>query len=171
MRRHAARTITIVATIVVAADWLTKAAASSALADRSYRLGSLLTLRLSHNPGIAFGLGTSLPSGAVTILTAAVTVAIAVAAVRGTLPGRLPAGLILGGAIGNLGDRVVDGTVVDYLDLGWWPSFNLADAALTVGCITLALTASHRTTSPPEPTITTDPNDREITLSSIYDDD
>lgn len=156
------RALTAATFVVVAADWLTKAAASTALADRPYRIGSLLTLRLSHNPGVAFGLGTSLPGGVVTALTAAVTVAIAVAAVRGALPGRIPAGLILGGAIGNLGDRLVDGTVIDYLDLGWWPSFNLADAALTVGCIALAISATRP--PPPKPVAGPPTTDRERTI-------
>ncbi|HAS09045.1 MAG TPA: lipoprotein signal peptidase, partial [Acidimicrobiaceae bacterium] len=44
------------------------------------------------------------------------------------------AGLLLGGAVANLVDRLIGGTVVDFLDLGWWPSFNLADVALVVGC-------------------------------------
>lgn len=46
--------------------------------------------------------------------------------------------LQLGGAIGNLVDRVRFGYVVDFVDLGWWPVFNLADSAIVVGSFTLA---------------------------------
>jgi signal peptidase II len=53
------------------------------------------------------------------------------------------AGLVLGGAIGNLVDRVfrspgfLSGAVIDFIDLRWWPVFNLADAAITCGCLLL----------------------------------
>ena len=52
-------------------------------------------------------------------------------------------GLVLGGALGNLADRLFRspglfrGPVVDFVDLRWWPVFNLADAAITVGCLVL----------------------------------
>ena len=49
------------------------------------------------------------------------------------------AGLVLGGAFANVVDRAVGGTVVDFVDVGWWPSFNLADVWLTVGCVLLML--------------------------------
>lgn len=42
-------------------------------------------------------------------------------------------GLIVGGAIGNLIDRIVYGAVIDFIDLGWWPLFNLADSAISTG--------------------------------------
>ena len=125
--------------LVVLADWTTKAIASVNLDDRSIELGGVMTLRLSHNPGVAFGLGDRLPGPLVIGLTATVTAVLAVAAFRGLLPSPAAAGLLLGGAIANLGDRIVGGSVVDFLDLGWWPSFNLADAALTIGCLVLVV--------------------------------
>ncbi len=51
---------------------------------------------------------------------------------RPTLATRLVFGLTFGGAVGNLIDRFRFGHVVDYVDLGWWPVFNLADAAIDV---------------------------------------
>ncbi len=122
-------------------DWVTKALAATVLDDGPVELGPVLTLRLGHNPGIAFGLGDRLPSWAIIGLTAVVTLALAVAAVRGILGPWWASGAVLGGAVANLVDRVVGGTVVDFLDLGWWPSFNLADVALTTGCALLVLTA------------------------------
>ncbi len=47
--------------------------------------------------------------------------------------------LITGGAVGNLADRLFRGNVVDFLDLGWWPVFNVADAAIVAGVIIVLL--------------------------------
>ncbi len=46
-------------------------------------------------------------------------------------------GLVLGGAVGNLIDRVVYGAVIDFIDLGWWPVFNLADSAIVIAMVLL----------------------------------
>ena len=54
------------------------------------------------------------------------------------LPGRLALGLILGGTIGNLIDRLLFGYVTDFISVGIWPDFNIADSAVTVGAITIA---------------------------------
>ena len=51
----------------------------------------------------------------------------------------LPAALLLGGALGNLADRVRDGAVIDFIDLPLWPTFNLADVAITLGVLLLLL--------------------------------
>lgn len=132
-------------------DWITKALAATGLDDHSIELGSVLTLRLSHNPGIAFGLGDRLPGEVVVMLTAAVTVGVAAAALRGVWGSPLAAGLLLGGAVANLADRIVGGSVVDFLDLGWWPSFNLADAFLSVGAVLLILRSSRMQEREPAP--------------------
>jgi signal peptidase II len=115
--------------------------ATAALDDQPIEVGSVLTLRLSHNAGVAFGMGDRLPGWAVIALTAGVTVLIVVAALRGFFPSRAAAGLLVGGAVANLGDRAIGGSVVDFLDLGWWPSFNLADVALSGGCLWLIVTS------------------------------
>jgi signal peptidase II len=47
-------------------------------------------------------------------------------------------GLILGGAVGNIVDRIRLGSVVDFISVGWWPVFNLADSAISVGVTALA---------------------------------
>jgi signal peptidase II len=138
--RQSRRGVLLIATgVVIAADWLTKVVASTALDNRSIELGSVMTLRLSHNAGVAFGMGDRLPGAAVIGLTAAVTVGLAFAALRGMFPSAAAAGAILGGAVANLGDRVIGGSVTDFLDLGWWPSFNLADVSLTLGCLAMLL--------------------------------
>lgn len=137
--RHTWLPVAAVMAGVAVVDWTTKIIASSVLDDRSFDVASVLTLRLSHNSGIAFGLGDRLPVLVVIALTGIATAALAVAVVRGLFPSRVAAGLVLGGAVANVVDRVVGGDVVDFLDLGWWPSFNLADAALSVGCVALGV--------------------------------
>jgi len=134
---------------VVATDWATKALAAVTLDDRVVEVGSVLTLRLGHNPGVAFGLGNRLPGAVLIILTAVVTAVVAVSAARGAFGPPVAAGLVLGGAVGNLGDRVVGGTVVDFLDLGWWPSFNVADIAITGGVAWVLLAALRAPADPP----------------------
>ena len=57
---------------------------------------------------------------------------------------RLALALILGGALGNLVDRLTTGEVVDFIDIGWgrwhWPVFNVADSAVSIGVVLFALT-------------------------------
>ena len=53
---------------------------------------------------------------------------------------RLSLGLIVGGALGNLFDRVKDGAVVDLISVGWWPAFNIADSSISVGMCLLLVT-------------------------------
>lgn len=137
----AARKVVGVAAIVAVIDWATKVLATVTLEDAPVEVGSLITLRLSHNPGVAFGLGDRLPGPVLIALTATVTAVLAITAVRRMFPSRVAAGLVLGGAVANLVDRIIGGTVVDFLDLGWWPSFNAADVALSVGCGVLVLTS------------------------------
>ena len=53
---------------------------------------------------------------------------------------RLSLGLIVGGALGNLFDRVKDGAVVDFISVGWWPAFNIAASSISVGMCLLLVT-------------------------------
>ena len=140
----------LVAAATAVVDWSTKALASVVLHARSIELAGVLTLRLGHNPGVAFGLGNRLPSAVIIALTAMVTAVLAVVAFRGFFPSPIAAGLVLGGAVGNLADRIIGGTVVDFLDLGWWPSFNLADVSLSIG-VGLMFLLSLRGSEPQRP--------------------
>jgi len=99
-----------------------------------------LGLTLSHNNGVAFGLA----SGGGTRLVALTTLALAVVGVlffrHPTRPGMWVAvGLLAGGALGNLADRVRADAVTDYIAIGNWPNFNLADVAVTAGVLVLVL--------------------------------
>jgi signal peptidase II len=97
-----------------------------------------LSLTLSHNRGIAFGLADGGGAGLV-LLTAAALAFVAVLFSRDPArPGMWVAvGLVAGGALGNLIDRVRIGEVTDYVDLPLWPPFNLADVAIVAGVFLL----------------------------------
>lgn len=100
-------------------------------------------LRLGFNPGVAFSFAAEAPPGVVLAVTAVVTAGVAALVYRAAPSGsrlQLPAfAAVLGGAVANLTDRAGDGVVTDYLHSGWWPTFNLADAAIVAGVILLVL--------------------------------
>jgi signal peptidase II len=133
----------VVAGIVYAIDQLTKVWAVQSLADRGpvSVVPGVLDLRFLRNPGAAFGLATSM-TWLLSVIACVVVVAVVLMASR--LRDRTWAvalGLLLGGALGNLTDRLVRqpgfmrGHVVDFLELPNWPVFNIADAALTVAAV------------------------------------
>jgi signal peptidase II len=126
------RRVLLFAAITLVADWGTKVIAVTQWHDTPLDLGWVV-LRDRRNPGIAFSLGDNLPVGVILAVTGVVVVFFVVMAFRGLLVPPSGAGLIVGGGLGNLVDRAVNGAVVDMIDLGWWPTFNIADAALNVG--------------------------------------
>ncbi|MFP5319146.1 MAG: signal peptidase II [Acidimicrobiia bacterium] len=126
------------AAVAIAVDLATKAWATTALADRGIDLPGPLDLRLAYNRGVAFGLFDGAPPVLMIALTGALTVVLGLMAWRAAIPA-VPAGLMLGGAVANLLDRLIGGSVVDVLHTGWWPTFNLADSFITVGAGLLAL--------------------------------
>ncbi len=102
-------------------------------------IGSFFHLTYVHNPGAAFGL---LANKTQVFVGVTVLVAIIILAAYRYLPPdrpllRLALALMLGGALGNLVDRLRFGYVVDFLDLRIWPVFNLADMAIVTGVIIL----------------------------------
>jgi signal peptidase II len=125
-----------VALAAVAGDQLTKHFVSADLRlDESVRVVGPLTLHRVQNSGIAFGLFSS-ATVVVTVLTAiAVCWMVAFFARAGARHPVIPAalGLLIGGSLSNLVDRIRLGHVTDFLDLGWWPAFNLADTFICVG--------------------------------------
>jgi signal peptidase II len=125
-----------VALAAVGADQLTKSIVSTALSlGEEVHVAGPLSLHHVQNSGIAFGL-FSQSTGIVIVLTAiAVAWMLAFFARSGQRHPVLPIalGFVLGGSIANLLDRIRLGHVTDFLDLGWWPAFNLADTFIVVG--------------------------------------
>jgi signal peptidase II len=97
-------------------------------------------LTLSHNQGVAFGLASGSAAPLIAFAVVALVFVGAMLARDPTAPGMWVAvGLVAGGALGNLADRLRAGAVTDYVEIGAWPPFNLADVAITVGVVLLAL--------------------------------
>jgi signal peptidase II len=125
--------------LVVASDQVVKALVDSALVRGEQRdLVAGIKLVNTRNTGVAFG---QLQGGGaiVTLLVAAAVVALLVYVGRNARRPLiwLPAGLVLGGAVGNVIDRIREGAVVDFLKLPHWPAFNVADSAITIGVVAL----------------------------------
>jgi len=124
---------------VLAADQVVKALVTSALARGEERdLVAGIKLINTRNSGVAFG---QLQGGGAIV---AIVIAIAIGALLVYFARHaqqplvwLPTGMLLGGALGNIVDRVREGAVVDFLKLPHWPAFNVADSAITIGVVIL----------------------------------
>ncbi|NDV08271.1 signal peptidase II [Rhodococcus sp. IEGM 248] len=137
----------VIAGAVLATDLLTKilAVANIEPGRPVWLIGDIVSLRLVRNPGAAFSMAT----GMTWLLTlVAVGVVIGVVRIGRTLRSpwwALGLGLVLGGALGNLVDRffrapgVMQGHVVDFVSVGWWPVFNVADSGIVCGAILLVV--------------------------------
>jgi signal peptidase II len=139
-----------VAAGIFVADLVSKTIVVATLSHRPpvRLLGGLLTLRVLRNSGAAFSIGTSMTL-VFTLIAVAVIVAILRTARRlHSLPWAITLGLLLGGATGNLGDRLfrspgpLRGNVVDWIELPHWPVFNVADSAIVCGGILAVLIAA-----------------------------
>jgi len=130
--------------MVVALDQVTKALVinSIAMGEREEVLPFLDLVHI-ENEGVAFGfLGGSGRGVVLAVTLAALVLVVAWFAFNRVRPfAWLAIGLLAGGAIGNLIDRLVRDGVVDFIDFPAWPSFNVADIAITLGAVTLALVA------------------------------
>jgi signal peptidase II len=132
-------------------DRLTKAWVEDSLQGRPpiHVIDGVLDLRFTTNSGGAFSIGQSAP-WIFAAATIAVSIAIVVTAFRHTsLLTCAALGLVLGGALGNLTDRVVRGSglggrVIDFIDFHVWPVFNAADASIVIGAALLALASFRR---------------------------
>jgi signal peptidase II len=128
--------------VVVAVDQGTKALATS-LVERGDRVEVLPFLAFENvrNQGVAFGIGGDISAvfiGATIVVLLGFLVFLAFRGGDGWLVW-VPAALLIGGALGNLADRVRDGAVTDFIDLPLWPTFNLADVSIVVGVILLLI--------------------------------
>jgi signal peptidase II len=146
-RRRRIGVLLAVAVLVLALDITSKLLVVANLSDnRQIRLlGGFLTLLESRNPGAAFSLGTG-----ETVLYSVIAIAVIVVILRTSrrirsVPWAITLGLLLGGATGNLLDRIFRspglfrGWVVDWIEVPHWPVFNLADSAIVCGGILAVL--------------------------------
>jgi signal peptidase II len=128
--------IVVVVLAVVALDQLTKTWALHHLRNGPHHVLWTLRLDLTFNTGIAFSQAAG-STALVTVVALGVVALLLVIARRTHGSATAVAlGLVIGGALGNLVDRVIrhhSGGVIDFIDLRWWPVFNVADAAITVG--------------------------------------
>lgn len=139
--RRAWALVGVVAGLVVALDQLVKALVTSSIArGEEHVIVGGVKLVNTRNTGVAFG---QLQDGGALValfIVLAIAVLLAYFARHARRPlAWLPTGLLLGGAIGNIVDRVREGAVVDFMKLPHWPAFNVADAAITVGVVILFL--------------------------------
>jgi signal peptidase II len=138
-----------VAAFVIAADVISKAIVVARMAGHPpiRLLGGLLTITLTRNPGAAFSIGTSM-----TIVFTAIAVGVIVFILRAarnlrSIGWAITLGLLLGGATGNLLDRIFrapglfQGHVVDWIQLPDWPVFNLADSSIVCAGVLVVLLA------------------------------
>jgi signal peptidase II len=145
-------------------DQLSKAWVEHALSGRPpiRVVPGVLSLTYTTNSGGAFGFGESAPwlFAVATIVVSAVIVVVSTRPVRPWIAVSL--GLILGGALGNLADRVANGPgfggrVTDFIDLQVWPVFNLADTAIVLGAAILAIASFDGADDHARPSETTGP--------------
>jgi len=143
------RLLITVAVVVFVADLVSKTIVVATLSNRApiTLLGGLLTLRELRNSGAAFSIGTS-----VTVVFTLIALGVIVAILRTSrrlrsIPWAVTLGLLLGGAAGNLGDRLfrspgfLRGHVVDWIELPHWPVFNVADSCIVCGGVLAVLLA------------------------------
>lgn len=133
-----------VGVVVIAVDQLIKGLVRGSLAPGE-RTDLALGIDLTRvmNSGIAFGLFSNGGDALVVAFTAlALSLILGWFTLDTLRPGLwLGVGLLIGGALGNLTDRVFDGAVTDFIDPPVWPAFNVADIAITAGVFVIALSA------------------------------
>jgi signal peptidase II len=132
----------LLAAVVIAADRITKHIVRGHIGFQQSRTVIPGILRLVHyrNTGVAFDFLSG--AGPVVIIVEAIALAALLVYVARHPRRRglwVPTGLLLGGALGNLLDRLLDGSVTDFIKFPYWPAFNVADIAITLGVIALLI--------------------------------
>lgn len=103
---------------------------------------NLSILKISHiqNTGISFGMFQGYPNLMIYIMLAVIFfIFYSYEELASSTRSTYAIGAIIGGAFGNLLDRILIGAVTDFIDFGWWPAFNIADTAICVGALILFL--------------------------------
>jgi signal peptidase II len=143
LRLHVNPIVVAIALVVTALDAVTKVWARSALAGRDVHVGGAVWLRLQYNSGISFSFNRSGPlvTTVVTVIISAIVIVVSLNASPGVPTAGF--GLLLGGGIANVIDRLAANPhqVTDFVALGSFPVFNLADASITAGFVVLIVAA------------------------------
>jgi signal peptidase II len=134
----------LIAVVIVLLDQISKAWALGVLADgRIIHVIWTMQFNLTFNRGMAFSRGTGIgPIIGVIGLVVVVLLLLSLRRAENALT-RVATGLIIGGAVGNILDRLfrgsgwMRGAVVDFIDFQWWPVFNIADMAIMIGAATM----------------------------------
>ncbi|MEV6431851.1 signal peptidase II [Nocardia sp. NPDC051463] len=141
------RTLLIIAAVLLGLDLLTKSIAVAQLepGEPVSIIGDFARLSLVRNPGAAFSMATGM-TWLLTLVAACVVIGvIRIGRTLRSLWWAIGLGMVLGGALGNLVDRVfrapgpLQGHVVDFVAIGWWPVFNVADSAIVCGAVLLVV--------------------------------
>lgn len=129
----------VVVAVILILDQVTKHAVIANIpVGTSQKFLPAITLVHIHNSGVAFGFFSG--GGAVVLILTltALTALVVYFLLRPTKPWLwLPTGLLVGGALGNLIDRLAHGYVTDFIKLPAWPAFNISDMAITIGVLSL----------------------------------
>lgn len=145
--------IPAVAVVVVVVDQVTKTWALHHLTDPRHVIGPI-NLILTYNSGAAFSLGQGITPIVETVVVGLVVWLLAISrrvSRTASMPVAAALGLLLGGALGNVGDRLFrhipyhHGSVVDFIQAAsWWPVFNVADSSIVIGVVLLVLLYARR---------------------------
>lgn len=137
----------LVAGLIIVADqvsklWVVQQLGPTTMTNFIPLIGDTVRIAYSHNTGVAFSMFQGHPE--ILTISALLIISGAIYFYARHLPNerrlmQATMGLILGGAFGNLIDRVRLGYVVDFMQIGWFPIFNVADSAITVGAALLML--------------------------------
>lgn len=131
----------LVVALVLALDQATKALVRASIVpgEQNEVLGPLSFVNV-HNRGVAFGFLSGGGAIVLVVVLAALALLLVYFARHADRPLLwLPTGLVLGGALGNLVDRIHQGYVTDFIHVPHWPAFNVADVAITCGVVALVL--------------------------------
>ncbi|MFC9877693.1 signal peptidase II [Nocardia salmonicida] len=143
--RRRLTTLLIIAVVLFGLDLLTKCLAVAFIdpGESVPIIGDFARFTLVRNPGAAFSMATGM-TWLLTLIAAAVVIGvIRIGRTLRSLWWAIGLGMVLGGALGNLVDRIfrypgpLQGHVVDFVAVGWWPVFNVADSAIVCGAILL----------------------------------
>ncbi len=137
----------LLAGLIIAADqatklWVVQQLGPTTMTNFIPLIGDTVRIAYSHNTGVAFSLFQGYPQ--ILTISALLIISGAIYFYAKHLPNerrlmQVTLGLILGGALGNLIDRIRLGYVVDFIQVGWFPIFNVADSAISVGAALLML--------------------------------